>query len=786
MDKIFLTVLNMSITATFVLAVVLLLRFLFQRLNAQKWMVCALWIAVFFRLLCPVTITSEYSVLQYLPQKHIQSENGQQMQYISDDWYVRQLSEKPDVTEAEEKIVLSETQTEEVLLAQNTAMEWPSKVITWIPVIWIFGVMVFAGYSSYQWYMLRRRLNTATLVRNNIYESDQIHAPFVFGLWKPRIYVPIELDRQAAQYILLHELCHIQRGDLWWKALAQLAVMLHWFNPFVHIAYHLFSQDLEQACDEKVIMQMGEGHKTDYCRTLLAMSTTPRQLFMPLAFGESKTKQRVKNILHYGKPAVKAGAVFALIAVMVVGSCITNPMQEGSWGSQWGESMTDSLLEQTYWLDQSETMTAVYAMLYPDDPLDVKMDVLFQESHGRDYRTGEFTVYSGLHKAEDSEAIDQILFSYTELLSFLYQIDDYGAGIHYQNHGFSKSAERSPAALTKEQRMAYPQTKDGLQQLLNDMGFSAEVDVVDALWQIAQDVDQQEQQMRQMQQVFSEYDLQVESAFWYTAEKNTVYVRLDESEKLYAVDRSEEDYLKTALLIFASCPHIDHLELAFVGRPYATSESSSSYATNYWLQYHRDDLEQQYGFLQIQDNMALEEQLKGLLQKVQPVEHYNTQLPEMTFTEQLKRIEFDPIVPHEKNTTYNRLLFSLLPEQFPEEDGCYLKMNLIIAGAEGIPPRLVDGDSSMWIYGEKAQWKETAEPIVQWKTQETNMALVRVEGEYQIVVSRWDKELIDALEMLGGTLMEDQSSLWTVVYGGKLIFQQLLPHNVLFDLPMES
>lgn len=780
MDRIFITILNMSITATGVLAVVLILRLLFQRMRAQKWMVCALWIAVFFRLLCPVAFTSEYSILQMLPQDSIQSENGTQMIYIAEDVHLHQLPEPiavSDTAEYPEQVTMPDADASVVREAVSetaSAFDW----VSLLPVVWMLGVAVFAAYSGYQWYRLRRQVETATLVQDNIYESAQIAGPFVLGLLKPNIYLPTGLEAQARGYILLHEQSHIKRGDLWWKAIAQLALVLHWFNPFVYLAYHLFSQDLEQACDEKVVMQMGAEHKADYCRTLLAMTIAPRQLLTPLAFGESKTKQRVKNILRYGKPAARAWAVFAMIVILVVISCSSNPVQEDmDMPYSWQNPKMYSLMENAFWLGENQTLTMVYELLYPDDPLALDSNILFQETKGRDYKTGCFSIYS--RNSRDTEKLqEQTMFQYMEAASFLYQIDDYSAVLYFQTQAMSTDA-KGDSRLTLEQRMAYPYTKAGLEQVLQDIGLNRSDADIEALWKIGERVSREERQMQMILDSFSDYDLQSSSIFLQDGKSDSLYVRLDESEELFAVDRSETDYLKTALLIFSYCPQLNQIDMALVGRPYYVSRSARSYETNYWLTYQREELEARYGALKIDETRAVAEQLTELLNRVEPVTRSVARLPEMSFAEEMKRIEFDPVVPYHAKGEYERLRFSLLPGQFPLDDGCYLQMDMVVAGDEMITPKLVESDSSLWIYGEEAQWKQTAEPVMQWNTAEDGMALVRFEGTYQVVVPRWDAELRQALEDLGGVPLEDDASLWTLVYGGNLVFQQLFPHEVL-------
>lgn len=297
MDHIFVTVINMSITASLVLLALLLLRAVLQRNGAPKWIICALWAVVFFRLLCPVAFTSNYSLLQLLPQES-RMQAGIQMEYVTEERYIRQLAEQTVQTSAGATDSEAATAGEEEFhfAAQHPAQQ-PLMVLGLLPYLWLTGLIITAAYHGYGWYRLRKRIETATLADSNIYESDKISGPFVLGVWRPKIYLPLGLTGEQRQYILWHERSHIQRGNLWWKTLSQLALLLHWFNPLVHVACYLFGQDLEQACDEKVLAQLGSAKKVDYSQVLLAMSVDKQHLAVPLAFGESKTKQRIQNIL---------------------------------------------------------------------------------------------------------------------------------------------------------------------------------------------------------------------------------------------------------------------------------------------------------------------------------------------------------------------------------------------------------------------------------------------------------------------------------------------------------
>ena len=176
---------------------------------------------------------------------------------------------------------------------------------------------------------LKRKLATAILLRDNIYESEFVDSPFVFGVVKPNIYLPMHMDEGTAAYVIAHERAHLARRDHWWKVLGYLVLALHWFNPLVWVAYILFCRDIELACDEKVVKGLDGAARADYSQALLSCAAPGRAVAAcPLAFGEGNIKMRVKSALHYKKPAFWVAAA-AVLAVVIMAVCfLTNPKSE--------------------------------------------------------------------------------------------------------------------------------------------------------------------------------------------------------------------------------------------------------------------------------------------------------------------------------------------------------------------------------------------------------------------------------------------------------------------------
>ena len=196
-------------------------------------------------------------------------------------------------------------------------------------VLWLAGMAALLVHALVSAGKLKRKLATAILLRDNIYESEFVDSPFVFGVVKPNIYLPMHMDEGTAAYVIAHERAHLARRDHWWKVLGYLVLALHWFNPLVWVAYILFCRDIELACDEKVVKGLDGAARADYSQALLSCAAPKRAVAAcPLAFGEGNIKTRVKSALHYKKPAFWVAAA-AVLAVVIVAVCfLTNPKSE--------------------------------------------------------------------------------------------------------------------------------------------------------------------------------------------------------------------------------------------------------------------------------------------------------------------------------------------------------------------------------------------------------------------------------------------------------------------------
>lgn len=328
MTNLFLLILNMSISASYVALVVIATRFLFKR--SAKIFSYFLWLVVAIRLLIPVSFTSSFSLFRWAQPQNI-ADTGI-MEFVPQDIG---LLEHPVVSTGIREI--SRFVNSSLPAAEPIASANPMQIIVWIGCgIWLTGAVILFLYSVTVYLKFVARVRTATLVKDNIFETDQITTPCVCGFLKPKIYIPIGMREHELAYILLHEQTHIRRRDYLIKPFAFLLLIVHWFNPIMWLSYVLMNKDMEMSCDERVVRKMGNQIKESYSTTLLSLSVSTSGLMngSPLAFGEGNVKARIKNILSYRKPSslFVAGSIL-FIAALVVG-CSANPKPlEQSWQS---------------------------------------------------------------------------------------------------------------------------------------------------------------------------------------------------------------------------------------------------------------------------------------------------------------------------------------------------------------------------------------------------------------------------------------------------------------------
>lgn len=312
MSELFLEIVNRSISAGWLILAVLILRLLLK--NGPRWVHVALWGIVGIRLVCPFSIES---VLSLIPSA----------QTISP---AIMMDATPSVTTGIPALnaVMNPIITESFAPALGASAN-PLQI--WIPVasvFWLLGMGCLFVYAVVSYWRLRRRIATAVLIRDNIYESELVDSPFVLGLFRPKVYIPLRRETAQDSHIIAHEQAHIARRDHWWKPLGFLLLTVYWFHPLMWVAYVLLCRDMEMACDERVIRDLNEEARADYSQALLNASIRRRKITAcPLAFGEVGVRARVLSVLHYKKPAFWVVAVCVVLCLVVAVCFLTDPVR---------------------------------------------------------------------------------------------------------------------------------------------------------------------------------------------------------------------------------------------------------------------------------------------------------------------------------------------------------------------------------------------------------------------------------------------------------------------------
>lgn len=313
MNELFLKIINMSISASWLVLAVLILRFVLKK--APKWINVLLWGIVAIRLICPFSFESTLSLIP--SAETIPLNIG--------------MDTTPTINSG---ISAINNAVNPIISQSNTPMAGASVNLLQITIgiceyIWIFGMIALALYTAISYWRLRRKVDTAVRYKDNIFQSENVSFPFVLGIIKPRIYLPFKMNGQYLEHVVAHEQAHICRKDHWWKPLGFLLLMIHWFNPLMWLAYVLLCRDIELACDEKVIKELGNEQRGDYTQALVACSINRRMIAAcPLAFGEVSVKERVKSVMNYKKPAFWVIIISVIVCVGVAVCFLTNPKQD--------------------------------------------------------------------------------------------------------------------------------------------------------------------------------------------------------------------------------------------------------------------------------------------------------------------------------------------------------------------------------------------------------------------------------------------------------------------------
>lgn len=361
LQVVFTTVLNMSITASFVAIGVIIARLMLKKM--PRIFSYALWSAVLIRLVFPVSFTSTFSFLTVIKPGTQQTTGA--LAYVP---YNMGLMQTPGIDVGVDGI--NKAVNSSLPQAIQTASVNPLQIImTILSIVWAVGVALLIIYSVISYLKVINNVKTSTLVRDEIFETDRIVTPFVCGFIKPKIYIPTDISPSELPYILAHERVHIKRLDYLIKPFAFLVLSVHWFNPLMWLSFFLMSKDLEMSCDESVLKLFGDETRANYSKSLLALATGKRQLISgsPLAFGESNTKARIKNVLSYKKPPFWVVVVTLILTFALVVLLTANPKNDLLATGVYSGFKTQTLManKTQYVGDNSKVVALIDAMPLP-------------------------------------------------------------------------------------------------------------------------------------------------------------------------------------------------------------------------------------------------------------------------------------------------------------------------------------------------------------------------------------------------------------------------------------
>ena len=350
MNTVFENIIQMSFSASFIILALCLMRLVFRR--SPRWLICSLWILAAVRLMLPFTIESEHSLvpsaesITQMVKTDVETTHGN-AHY--DNYLLWQGSNTADSDDTVTGDSVGTNKDTESNVARNDgdAYVTPSakentnfNLRVLLPYIWLIGVAAVLAYGAVGYILLYRRSAPFIPAEGKIRESEFIFSPFILGVFRPKIYLPTGLHDPIRSHVIAHENAHLQRRDHYIKPIGFIILAFHWFNPLVWLAYILLSQDIEMACDERVIGQMSDDARSSYAESLLNYCTgnarVTRRLLnaCPLAFGEVSMKKRIKAVVDFKRPAAWAIALSLVSAVLIGALFFTNNVAVSNAGEE--------------------------------------------------------------------------------------------------------------------------------------------------------------------------------------------------------------------------------------------------------------------------------------------------------------------------------------------------------------------------------------------------------------------------------------------------------------------
>lgn len=338
LTDVFSRLLSMALMALPVMAVVLLVRLALSR--APRKYSYLLWLAVGFRLVCPISLDSLWSIFQLPGLYDLAESTGAVGTGAVDVLPQVEAATAPvlpavNAWDGAASGVSGGAGTALPTVLEATGLTQGEFLLRAAAVLWLLGVIALLAAGIVSLVRLRRRLAGAVSVGDNVWESDAVPTPFVLGFLQPRIYLPPNLAGTERTCVLVHERCHIRRGDPWWKLLGWCVLAAYWWNPAVWLCWVLFCRDMEMSCDEAVLRSLGGQTKTGYSEALVSFALA-RRVPAALAFGEHDAARRVRHVLNWKKETPRIAFLAFAAVFLAVTVCVSNPALRPFNGDVWG------------------------------------------------------------------------------------------------------------------------------------------------------------------------------------------------------------------------------------------------------------------------------------------------------------------------------------------------------------------------------------------------------------------------------------------------------------------
>lgn len=499
---------EMAWTITIVIFVVMLCRLFLRRVSAS--MCYLLWAVVAIRLICPISLPSEFSVFNVV-------ENVQRHE-------MTQSLEAADVSENSNLLKQSENiqKSENTANIKNSANAKPSdnteayksshgsKTIhylqilagEWQMICWMLGMFLMILYGVVSYIHLKKKLRFATKTEEGIYETDGVTSPFVMGIFSPKIYLPYHLSAEERFYILLHEKYHIRRRDYLIKIVAFFLLSIYWFHPLMWGSFFLMNRDMEMSCDAHVLKDMTAHDRKAYSTLLLNFGSEKRfPMPSPLSFGENDTKSRIKQILNVKKPAAWIFVLGVIAVIFTAVFCLTDESEDKRRETSGTENGTQS----NHTVEVSELSENLYALKNPyigDAPANGRIIARMCEEleistfNGLELQTGEEPYWITVHfdtKPEETKLwklagvflalvdnCSEFRWDYTEndtLYTYYVRTEDF---VSLLEEGDIKKYGETPEMLQK--LLNYFEAEAGVAETVNWNNAAKNAGIEDAEW----------------------------------------------------------------------------------------------------------------------------------------------------------------------------------------------------------------------------------------------------------------------------------------------------------------